>query len=87
MLMRLYPTFAEGHRRIPKPKPLEPSLVARRVEGPKSVLMADRALREGFEDFARKARSNEKDESSWWWRGVLMGAMAVTAVGAIVARS
>ncbi|XP_066301840.1 bcl-2-like protein 1 [Branchiostoma lanceolatum] len=42
---------------------------------------------EGFEDFARKARSNEKDESSWWWRGVLMGAMAVTAVGAIVARS
>ncbi|CAH1252333.1 MXRA5 [Branchiostoma lanceolatum] len=44
MLTRLYPTFAEGHRRMPKPKPVEPSLVAHRVEGCKSALMAHRAL-------------------------------------------
>eukprot|EP00058_Branchiostoma_floridae_P015255 XP_002600743.1 hypothetical protein BRAFLDRAFT_83486 [Branchiostoma floridae] len=51
--------------------------------GKRPIFLAE----EGFEDFARKARSNENDEKSWWWRGILMGAMAVTAVGAIVARS
>ncbi|CAH1262861.1 C14orf166 [Branchiostoma lanceolatum] len=58
MLMRLYPTFAEGHRRIPKPKPLEPSLVADRVEGPKSALMAHRALRVNSSS-VRKARRSQ----------------------------